>query len=306
MKKNLKIIVTGGAGFIGSHIVDAYISAGHSVAIIDNLSTGFEKNLNPKARFYNADIRDKQRINEIFDIERPDVVNHQAALATVVSGEKNQNAAYEINVIGTINLLTTPTPIKRFIFASTGGAMYGFNAQPRPTSEKVSPHPVSAYGFSKLLAEQAITHFATERKFSYVIFRPANAFGPRQNPKGEAGVIALFTHMMKNSIQPIIYNKKATRDYLYVGDIAAINLAALSGPKNVICNIGTGIETSNEQIFKLIAKQCNYAGEPIYKPARTGEVLHTALNANAARKLFKWKPTIDLIEGIARVYAQKD
>ncbi len=306
MKKRLNIIVTGGAGFIGSHIVDLYIAAGHHVAIIDNLSTGFKKNLHPQARFYHADIRDKQAIDAIFAAERPDIVNHQAALATVVSGEKNQNAAYEINVIGTINLLTTPTPIKRFIFASTGGAMYGLDARPRPTNEQAPPRPVSTYGFSKLLAEQAIIHFARERKFSYVIFRPANAFGPRQNPKGEAGVVALFTYMMKHDIQPIIYNKKATRDYVYVGDIAAINLAALSGPKNVICNIGTGIETSNEEIFALIASQCGYTGKPVYKPARQGEVLHAALDARYARTLFKWKPAVDLTTGIAHVYAQKN
>ncbi len=306
MNKRLNIIVTGGAGFIGSHIVDLYIAAGHHVAIIDNLSTGFKKNIHPRARFYHADIRDKQAIDKIFAIERPDIVNHQAALAAVVSGEKNQNAAYEINVIGTINLLTTPTPIKRFIFASTGGAMYGLNARPRPTNEEAPRRPVSAYGFSKLLAEQAVIHFARERKFSYVILRPANAFGPRQNPKGEAGVVALFTYMMKHDIQPIIYNKKATRDYVYVGDIAALNLAALSGPKNVICNVGTGIETSNEQIFKLIAKQCGYAGKPVYKLARQGEVLHAALDARYARKIFKWKPAVNLTTGITHVYAQKD
>ena len=299
----MKILVTGGAGFIGSHVVDAYLAAGHQVAVIDNLSTGKRTNLNPKATFYEADIRDRQLVAEIIIKERPDVINHHAAQAAVTVSGASPAETYDINVTGTLNLLLASSGIKKFIFISTGGAMYGDLADGQDAfSESSTPRPLSAYGLSKLIGEQLVAFYAKQMNFPFTILRLANAYGPRQNPKGEAGICAIFSKLLAEGTQPIIYNKDATRDYVFVSDIARANMSALTQGNGTTLNIGTGIQTTNQKVFETIATEYHYAGSPRYEPGRPGEVLQTALNAALAKTTLNWQPTIELQTGIKLIH----
>ncbi|MBI2623069.1 MAG: NAD-dependent epimerase/dehydratase family protein [Candidatus Liptonbacteria bacterium] len=306
----MKIIVTGGAGFIGSHVVDAYVKAGHRVIIIDDLSTGFRRNLNPRAKFYKADIRNQRLLEIIFRKEEPEVVNHHAALASVIASIKNPNETFEVNVSGTANLLRafgTPRQQagesrnpKKFIMISTGGAMYG-TPKKLPVSEKIPPCPLSPYGLSKLLAEETVQFYARAFYFPYTILRYANVYGPRQNPHGEAGVVAIFQKQMKEGVPPTIFGDGTkSRDYVYVGDIAAANLVALRKGTDVTLNLGWGKKISDNMIFTEVARACGFKGKPRYAPYRKGEVYQIALDASRAKKILGWKPIIPLRKGIER------
>ena len=291
----MKILVTGGAGFIGSHVVDQYIAQGHEVAVIDNLSTGSLKNLHPQARFYNADITDEKNVAEIFADVEPEIVNHHAAQVSVTESQKNPAFTQTVNYQGTVNLLKQPG-IKRFIFASTGGAMFSDPAS-LPATEETPAHPVSTYGISKLSAEQAVKEYAGRNGFSYVILRYANVFGPRQNSHGESGVMAIFAELARAGKQPTIYNKDAIRDYVYVGDIARANLLALTAGAGVY-HIGTGIETTNQQVFDAIAKAFNWQVPPRYEGARSGDVARSVLACAKALRELNWQSQITIEKGI--------
>lgn len=301
----MKIIVTGGAGFIGSNIVDSYIKNGHKVVIIDNLSTGFKRNLNPKAKFYKADINDLKEMDRIFRIEKPDIINHHAALASVIESIKNPVSVFQTNVIGTVNILISfgkhgHGKNKKFIFSSTGGALYG-SPKKIPASESAPLIPLSPYGFSKLIGEETIRFHAREFGFDYLIFRYPNVYGPRQNPKGEAGVVAIFTGLMKSGKRPTIFGDGTkARDYVYVGDIVEANNLALKKGRNEIINLGWGKPVSDRNIFDAIAKKLGFDSEPIYAPHRKGEVYKTALHAHKARKILAWRPKTKLREGIEK------
>ena len=297
----MKIIITGGAGFIASHVTDEYIKAGHKVVIIDNLSKGFRKNLNPKAKFYKADITDLAKMEEIFKKEKPEIVNHHAALAEVVVSVRDPIPTLTTNVLGTANLLLAfghhGRGKRKFIFSSTGGAMYGAPKK-LPVSE-IEPDPFSPYGLSKQLGEQTIKFYAKQFGFDYYIFRYGNIFGPRQNPHGEAGIVAIFGALMKQGQRPKIFGDGTkSRDYLYVGDVAAANLAALKKGKNVTTNLGRGILVTDQQIFDVIAGAAGYKETPIYAKYRPGEVFAISLDARRARKILGWKPKMDLKEGV--------
>jgi UDP-glucose 4-epimerase len=297
--KKLSILVTGGAGFVGSHIVDAYISAGHNVAIVDNLSTGNPANINPKAKFFNVDIRDLASLSAVFSEVKPDVVNHQAALASVTGSGSNPTETYEVNVNGTINVLLAAAPyIKKFIFASSGGALH---AKPSrfPTSEKEKETPISAYGFSKKIAEEAVIFYARINGFDYTILRPANIFGSRQRSSSEGGVVAIFAKLAVEGAVPTIFGKKVTRDYVYVSDIASANVLALSKGKNEIVNLSTGKETSNYALYELIADIFSWKSLPKLEAARSGEVVRSCLSPLKAKKVLGWRPLVDLSKGIS-------
>jgi UDP-glucose 4-epimerase len=299
----MKILITGGAGFIASHVGDEYIKTGHSVVVIDNLLTGFKKNLNPKAKFYKGDIRDAAFVKKVFQKEKPHVVNHHAAIAEVVKSLRDPIPTIETNVRGTANVLIAAgeVGIKRFIFSSTGGAIYG-EPDKIPADERTPQVPLSPYGLSKLLGEELITFYARHYGFSYILFRYPNVYGPRQNPKGEAGVIAIFGGMMKHGETPIIFGDGTkTRDYTYVGDIARANLLALSKGKNEVINLGWGKKVSDQDIYDTIAKNLQITKKPHYKPFRKGEVYQIALSAKKAKKILGWSPKIALKEGIANV-----
>lgn len=299
----MKIIVTGGEGFIASHIVDKYVAAGHKVVVIDNLLTGFRRNKNPKAKFYNADIKDGETIARIFKKERPEIVSHHAAIAEVAKSLRDPIPTLQTNVLGIANVLLafgmySRGENRKFIFSSTGGAMYGMPKH-IPASEKEEPITLSPYGLSKHLGEEVIKFYARQYNFSYFIFRYANVYGPRQNPKGEAGVVAIFGSLMKKGVRPIIFGDGTkARDYVFVDDVARANLLALRRGKNETANIGTGKLTTDQMIFDTIAKESGFKEKPIYKPYRKGEIYKISLDARHAQKVLGWKPKVSLKDGI--------
>ncbi len=308
----MKIIVTGGAGFIGSHITDAYIAAGHTVAVIDNLSKGFRRNLNPKAAFYRADITDLAAMERIFKKERPEAVNHHAALAEVVASVRNPEPTLTTNVIGTANVLMafgrygrrTGARKGTFIFASTGGAMYG-DPKRVPVNEDAPRDPLSPYGLSKLLGEDTVHYYARQFGFDYVIFRYANVFGPRQNPKGEAGIVAIFGGLMTQGLRPTIFGDGTkSRDYVYVGDVARANLAALRKGHGETLNIGRGVLTTDRAMCDAIAKEAGYTKPPTFAPFRPGEIYRISLDASRARRVLGWNPRVDIAEGVTQALAE--
>jgi UDP-glucose 4-epimerase len=301
----MKVIVTGGAGFIASHVVDSYIKAGHHVAVIDNLATGFRKNVNSKATFYKADIRDAAAMDKIFKKERPEVVNHHAAIAEVVKSLRDPIPTLQVNVLGTTNVLLAfgkygKGKNRKFIFSSTGGAIYG---EPKkiPADESTATTPLSPYGLSKLLGEEVITFYARQYGFTYLIFRYPNVYGPRQNPKGEAGVIAIFGGLMKSGKRPIIFGDGTkARDYTFVHDIARANQIALTKGRNEIINLGWGKKITDQMIFDEIATAIHYSEKPVFAPYRKGEVYQIAIKADKAKKILGWKPSVKLREGIRK------
>jgi len=301
----MKIIITGGAGFIASHVADAYIKAGHKVAIIDDLSTGFRKNLNPAARFYKADIRNPALMEKIFRRERPEILNHHAAFISVVESVRDPAATFETNIIGTLNVLRafgkySSGRKKKFIFSSTGGAIYG-NPKHLPADEKTPPSPLSPYALSKLLAEETIKFFARETGVEYTIFRYSNVYGPRQSPKGEAGVVAIFTDILKSGLRPKIFGDGTkTRDYVYVGDVVRANVLGLNRGKNETINICTGKETSDQKVFDTIARVLGAKKSPIYAPFRAGEVHRISMSFDKAKKILGWQPRMEFGNGIKK------
>jgi len=300
----MRIIVTGGAGFIGSHVVDAYLQAGHHIAVIDDLSTGLRAHVHQKTRLYTTDIRNAKLVSRIFEREHPEVVNHHAALASVVASMREPTATLETNTVGTMNLLRAlgvhGRGIKRFIFASTGGALYG-NPKTLPADEHTAPHPLSPYALSKLFAEGVVRYYAESLKLPFVILRYANVYGPRQNPHGEAGVFAIFSNLMQQGKQPTIFGDGSkTRDYVYVGDVAHANVLALQKATNEAVNIGTGKAVSDQMVFDTIATSLGFKKSPRYAPFRPGEVMHIRLDVKKAHRMLNWQPKVSLRDGVAK------
>ena len=297
----MKILVTGGAGFIGSNLVDALINLGHDVAVIDNLSSGLRRNLNLKARLYEIDIRDK-KLSEIFEREKPDIVDHHAAQIDVRKSGEDPVADAEANILGSLNVITNCLRfgVKRIVYASTGGAIYG-DPQYLPADENHPINPISQYGISKHTVEHYLHLYSIIHGLEYVALRYSNVYGQRQNPYGEAGVVAIFAIQMLTGQQPTIFGPgDKTRDYTHVSDIVAANIIALDHGKNTIYNIGTGIETKDQEIFDTLASVLGYKGKPIYAPVRKGEVYRISLNCGKASKELSWKPKLSLREGITR------
>ncbi|HQJ46419.1 MAG TPA: NAD-dependent epimerase/dehydratase family protein, partial [Ignavibacteriaceae bacterium] len=264
----MKILVTGGAGFIASQIADAFINEGHQVVILDDLSTGFEKNINPKAKFIKANICDKN-LAELFEKEKFDVVNHHAAQMDVRRSVRDPEFDATTNILGTINLLQNCVKynVKKFMFASTGGAVYG-EQDYYPADEQHNTKPKSPYGISKLAVEKYLFFYNSEYKLNYTILRYANIYGPRQNPFGEAGVVAIFSTRLLKGEQPIINGDgKQTRDYVFVGDVVKANVITLNDNNSDIYNIGTGIETDVNQLFNYLNKITNANKDEKHGPA---------------------------------------
>ncbi|XRP97360.1 SDR family oxidoreductase [Methanocaldococcus sp. 16A] len=294
------ILVTGGAGFIGSHIVDKLIENNYDVTILDNLTTGNKNNINPMAEFVNADIRDKD-LDEKINFKDVEVVIHQAAQINVRSSVENPIYDGDINILGTINILEfmRKYDINKIIFSSSGGAVYG---EPNylPVDENHPINPLSPYGLSKYVGEEYIKLYNRLYGIEYAILRYSNVFGERQDPKGEAGVISIFIDKMLKNQNPIIFGDgNQTRDFVYVGDVAKANIMALNW-KNEIVNIGTGNETSVNELFNIIKNEIGFKGNAIYDKPREGEVYRIYLNIDKAKSL-GWEPEVDLKEGIKRV-----
>ena len=295
----MKILVTGGAGFIASHITDALINEGHSVTVVDNLSMGFEKNVNPKAKFVKADICDTGLL-ELFEKEKFDVVNHHAAQMDVRKSVADPAYDANTNIIGTINLLQhcIKTGVKKFMFASTGGAVYGEQSY-YPADENHPTFPCSPYGISKLAVEKYLYFYKFQYNLNYTVLRYANIYGPRQNNKGEAGVVAIFTTKLLSNGQPVINGTgKQTRDYVYVGDVVKANLLTLNDDTCDIYNVGTGKETDVNELFNKLNKIIESKKEEKHGPPASGEQMRSVIASDKLFKKFNWKPSTTLDEGL--------
>lgn len=295
----MKILVTGGAGFIGSHVVDRFVAMGHEVVVVDNLSTGQRENLNPAATFYEVDITDRAAVEDVFARERPEVLNHHAAQMDVRRGVEDPVFDATTNIIGSIHLLEAGlrNGLQRVIYASTGGAVYG-EPDIIPAPETASIHPISQYGISKHTVEHYLWLYHHNDGLTYVVLRYGNVYGPRQNPHGEAGVTAIFAGMMLRGEQPTIFGcGDKTRDYVYVADVVEANVLALTAGDNDILNIGTGVQTTDQEVFDAIAAATGYNGPPRYAPERKGEIRHTALDPSRARRVLGWEPKVSFREG---------
>lgn len=299
----MKILVTGGAGFIASHVVDTYIEAGHEVVVVDNLSTGKEEFVNEKARFIQADITDKESIQEILLNEKPEVINHHAAHIQVGNSVKNPQFDATANILGTLNIMELAKDFaKKIIFASTGGAMYG-NKQ-TPFTEEMKEEPLSPYGVSKRSVELYLNYYHEQYGIPYISLRYANVYGPRQNPHGESGVIAIFSEMIADGKQPIINGDGThTRDYVYVTDVAAANLAALQANYVGALNIGTGREISTNEVFRKVVAEFKLDIPEEHGAERPGEQVTSSLDASKAKELLDWSPRVDFETGVQKVVA---
>ncbi|MEN3043929.1 MAG: NAD-dependent epimerase/dehydratase family protein [Candidatus Hydrothermales bacterium] len=297
----MRVILTGGAGFIGSHISDLYIKMGFKVLIIDNLLTGKEENIPKEAEFEKFSITEEDKVKRLFKKFKPDIVNHHAAQSSVIESVKNPIFDMEINIKGTISLLETSTQfnLKGFIYASSGGTVYG---EPKkiPVKENYESFPISPYGISKKTCEMYGLYYS--KKLPFTSLRYGNVFGPRQDPHSESGVISIFCERMLKNEEVYIYGDgKQTRDFIYIEDIAKANILAteyiLKG-KSGIFNIGTGKETSINEIFEKLKKITGYKKRPIYLSKREGEITRIALDIKKAQRELNFKPEWDLEEGL--------
>lgn len=299
-KSKYKILVTGGAGFIGSNLVDKLLEEGHSVVVVDNLSTGNINLLSPLALFYQQDIRDYKVMDIIFETHHFDNVFHLAAQISVPESVENPKKDAEINILGTLNILSLSVKygIKKIIFSSSGGAIYGENA-PIPTTEDYCPNPISPYAISKLACEHYIKFFSKEFSLDYTILRYSNVYGPKQTPKGEAGVVAIFTENMLNNQEVTIYGTgEQIRDFVHVYDVIQANILSLDRAKNEIINISTNEATSINELFKIMKEEINYKKTPIYQQKRPGDLEVSVLSNEKAKEILNWQPSFNLKKGV--------
>jgi UDP-glucose 4-epimerase len=300
----MKIVVTGGAGFIASHVVDAYLHSGHEVHVIDDFSTGRKLNLNSNAVVHEVNVADREAANLIHKI-RPDVLNHHAAQMDVRHSVENPLFDAGVNILGFLNLLEAckNANTQKVIFASSGGAIYG-DKEPIPATEDHSKEPMSPYGVSKMTGELYLAYYYMAFGMRYVALRYANVYGPRQSSKGEAGVVAIFISQLLAQKTPTINGDgKQTRDYVFVGDVVRANVAALETSHVGGINIGTGRETDVSTICRLLQRGTNSAIEAVHGPAKPGEQLRSCLETSLAGRVLDWRPEVSIEEGLKRTIA---
>jgi UDP-glucose 4-epimerase len=295
----MNILVTGGAGFIGSNIVDEYINEGHNVIIIDNMSTGVRSYVNPKAIFYHMDVCDEE-ITEVFEKHKIEAINHHAAQIDLRKSVEDPKFDIEVNVVGSVNLLQNAVKygVKKFIFASTGGAIYGEHDY-FPADEIHQTRPYAPYGINKLTVEKYLFYYRHVYGLDYIILRYANVYGPRQNPYGECGVIAIFTDKILKGIEPLINGDGLqTRDYVYVSDVVNANVLALEADEHAVYNIGTGKETDVNYIFDMINSFAGTNFAQKHGPPKKGEQRRSVLSSEKIRKELGWLPKTDIESGL--------
>jgi UDP-glucose 4-epimerase len=301
----MKIVVTGGAGFIGSHVVDAYVGAGHDVVVVDDLSTGHERNLNPAARFARLDIRDRAAVAELMARERPAVLNHHAAQMDVRRSVADPVFDAQVNLIGVLNLVEEgrANGLRQVIFASSGGTVYGDDDR-LPSREGDPTAPLCPYGVTKLGTEQYLHYYDRIYGIPYVALRYANVYGPRQDPHGEAGVVAIFTGQLLRG-EPLTINGDGTqsRDLVFVTDVARANLLALDSAYCGPLNIGTGVENDVNRLFALLCEATGVPAAERHGPAKTGEQARSVLDPSRARSVLGWQAEVPLAEGLQRTVA---
>lgn len=298
-----KILVTGGAGFIGSHVVDAYVSAGHQVAVLDNLSTGQKEYVPSGVELFEGDITDRDFVAKVLADWQPTVINHHAAHIQVGYSVQDPQFDAQNNVLGLLNVMEEARnlgTVQKIIMASTGGAMYG--DQEVPFNESMPAQPLSPYGVSKRSGELYLHYYFSQYGINYVVLRYSNVYGPRQNPHGESGVVAIFSEMIEEGKQPVINGEGTnTRDYVYVGDVARANVAALEYGSNGIFNIGTNTETSTNEVFNLVTQAMDVDIPKEHGPARPGEQTRSVLDYSLAKQELGWEPTVSFVEGVQRL-----
>lgn len=296
----MKVLVTGGAGFIGSNVVDAFIDAGHEVAIVDNLTTGKKENLNPKAKFYPVDVRDS-RLAEVVAEFAPQIIDHHAAQIDVRKSVSDPVFNASVNELGTLNLLEAAVKCKvqKIIFSSTGGALYGEVTKKSGADENHPQEPISPYAITKRSVEMYLYAYQKLYGLNFTCLRYGNVYGPRQDPLGEAGVIAIFCGKMLKGEQPTIFGDgNQVRDYIYVGDVAAANLLALERGDNQTFNVGTGKGTSVNELFSVLKELMEFDKDAVYAPPRAGELFRSVLNCKKIKKELGWKARVGIKKGL--------
>ena len=297
----MRILITGGAGFIASHLADRYLKEGHEVAVLDDLSTGAHENVPRAAAFYRCDIRDAGAVTRIFGKYSPEVVSHHAAHIDVARAVADPTHDASINVSGALNMLVgaTQSGVRRFLFASSGGAVYG---QPRylPVDEKHPVEPASPYGLTKFAFENYLRMWSAWHEITPVILRYANVYGPRQGATGEGGAVAVFSRALLNGKACRIFGDGTmTRDYVFVDDVVEANVRALTRGDGEILNIGTGEETSTQRVFEVCRDACHAPDAlPEYLPEREGEVRNTVLDSARARRVLGWQARVRFEDGV--------
>lgn len=298
----MRVLVTGGAGFIGSHIVDAFLDEGHTVSVVDDLSSGTEANLDSRVHFYLTDIRDADALERVFDAERPEIISHQAAKADVRESMQKPALYAEVNVLGSINLLEQARRVgtKKIIYAGTGGATYG-EPNKLPVTEDHPVNPLDPYGASKHHVEHYLFLYNYNYGLKYAVLRYPNVYGPRQNPFGEAGVIAIFAFKMLKGETPTIFGSgDKERDFCFVGDVARANLLAMDKGDNQIYNIGSGQGTSIGKLYQKLQEATNFHSPAYHAPDKPGEVTKIYLDPSKARRDLGWEAQVSLEEGLRR------
>jgi UDP-glucose 4-epimerase len=300
----MKVLVTGGAGFIGSHVTDRLIDAGVEVVVLDNLSSGKRESVNPRARLHEADIGG-EGIRALFERERFDCVDHHAAQMNVRRSVDDPVFDARVNILGSLNLLQAAVAIgvEKFVFASTGGAIYGEQLT-FPADETHQTCPLSPYGIAKLAVEKYLAFYEDVHGLSYTALRYANVYGPRQDPHGEAGVVAIFGQRLL-AREPAIINGdgEQTRDFVYVEDVVRANVLAVTTDLHGIYNVGTGIETSVNVLYTYLAKHSGTTDAPRHGPPKAGEQRRSVLDSRKLRAATPWTPTISIDEGLRRTVA---
>lgn len=294
-------VVTGGAGFIGSHMVDSLLSEGAAVVVVDDLSSGREERVAREASLESVDITDGPALDRIVDACRPEGIFHLAAQASVTASVEDPHRDCAVNVLGTLNVLEASkrhgTPV---VFSSTGGALYG-NDAPRPTPEERIPAPLSPYGASKWAAEAYVNSWAEATGIAHAVCRLGNVYGPRQSPHGEAGVVAIIGLKLWRGETPTLYGHgEPTRDYIHVADVVAAMRAAL-GVRGTF-NVSTGVETPVGELYAILQRAAGRRLEPDLQPLRAGELERSCLDAGRARDTLGWSPEVDLIPGVEATY----
>lgn len=301
----MRILVTGGAGFIGSHTVDALVATGqHQVSIIDNLITGKRHQLNPRARFNEIDLRDVDAVRRVIEAETPEVIVHLAAQMDVRRSVADPSFDAQVNVVGFLNLMESARQhgLRRVIFSSTGGAIYG-EQEKFPAHEDHPLHPVSPYGVAKLATEAYLFFYKVQYGIDYAAMRYGNVYGPRQDPHGEAGVVAIFCGRMLEGKPCTIYGDgKQTRDYIFVGDVVRANVAAASANVSGAINVGTGIETSVNDLYHTLGTVADVTRAPEYAAGRPGEQSRSVISPARAQQLLNWCPQVDLAHGLDQTF----
>jgi UDP-glucose 4-epimerase len=297
-----RALVTGGAGFVGSHLVDRLLADGYSVCVVDDLSTGSTNNVSPNAEFHRVDICDTTPLHDVIVRFRPDVVFHAAAQTDVRRSIREPDFDARVNVVGGVNVLRAAAAagVRRIVYASSA-AVYG-NPARVPVSETEPTRPISEYGASKLAFEHYLGAYSARGLIEYAALRYANVYGPRQRSTGEAGVVSIFTRQMIAGEPVTIFGDGSkTRDYIYVGDVVEATVRAAAGPSGVVANVGWGREVSDLELFRAVADATGYAKKPTFTADRRGDVARSCLDAGVAERTWGWRPSVSLPDGVRRV-----